>query len=396
MRARRFELRLIGGGLVAAWSVAAAAVLLAYRPGGPLDLVVGLTMLIPIAIAVAGVVWPPVARGRGAFPLMVSLGIGALLVLIPSIGGVLVQLVALGSQTLMPSLEAAYPWILALFLTSLFSGFGIARRLEGGMALRRRRLLVGIAFALGTLVLAGGLFAGVAIANEMALQRDGVLTSTSRFGPTTIDGDPPLCSEGIGVGASARLNERLSARADLRPLGSVDLTGDRAGEDVRWTAYVASDEELGLYGTTRIGDLAWQRTPSAGWQTADPSAAEDATVDLQVLDAALSHGYRATAEDRGIEVIEGARARHCRIGVDGATFQDAFPQARFLVGDADLSHWRGQIDYWVFLDGQLGQVAANANGEAGTIDPAALQATIDVLLTATERDRDATIYPPAP
>ena len=37
MRVRRFELRLIGVALVACWSLAGALVLLAYRPGGPLD-----------------------------------------------------------------------------------------------------------------------------------------------------------------------------------------------------------------------------------------------------------------------------------------------------------------------------------------------------------------------
>src|SRR6266550_1289778 len=102
MRARRFELRVIAIALVVAWTVAAGLVLLAYRPGGPLDVFVGVTMLAPIAIAVAGVLWPPVARGSRAFQLMVSLGFGSLLVLLPSIGGVLNQLLALGSQTLLP------------------------------------------------------------------------------------------------------------------------------------------------------------------------------------------------------------------------------------------------------------------------------------------------------
>ena len=65
-----------------------------------------------------------------------------------------------------------------------------------------------------------------------------------------------------------------------------------------------------------------------------------------------------------MEVIEGARARRCRIAIDGTTFREAFPQVAWLVGDADLHRWRGQLDYWVFLDGQLGQVAGSANGEA--------------------------------
>jgi len=115
---------------------------------------------------------------------------------------------------------------------------------------------------------------------------------------------------------------------------------------------------------------------------------------VQALLAALTPDYRATAEDRGVEVIEGARARRCRVAVDGGTFSLAFPQAVWLTGEADLHRWRGQLDYWVFLDGQLGQVAGSANGEAAEIVPNALSGTIEVRLTATERGRDAFIYPP--
>ena len=132
MRVRRFELRLIAVALVACWAVAAGLVLLAYRPGGPFDLIVGLLAMTPVAIALASVIWPPVARGDVAFPATVWLGILALLCLVPSIAGVVTQLMSFGSQTLLPSFEAAYPWLLALVATSLFSGFGIARRLEGG------------------------------------------------------------------------------------------------------------------------------------------------------------------------------------------------------------------------------------------------------------------------
>jgi len=39
-------------------------------------------------------------------------------------------------------------------------------------------------------------------------------------------------------------------------------------------------------------------------------------------------------------------------------------------------------------------VAGSANGEAGAIVPDALQGTVNVLLTATERGRSFVIYPP--
>ena len=100
----------------------------------------------------------------------------------PSIAGVVTQLMSFGSRTLLPSFEAAYPWLIALLATSLFSGFGIARRLEGGAALRRRRLVAGTTIAVLVTVVASVAFAAVAVANDTAL-RD-TPAGSSRFGPT--------------------------------------------------------------------------------------------------------------------------------------------------------------------------------------------------------------------
>ncbi|MEO8570511.1 MAG: hypothetical protein ABI553_02325 [Chloroflexota bacterium] len=396
MRVRMFELRLIAVALAASWSVAGGLVLLAYRPGGPFDLVVGLLALVPIAIALAGAIWPPVARGNLVFPGIVWLGIGALLCLVPSITGVVTQLLAYGSRTLLPSFEAAYPWLLALSATSLFSGLGVARRIRGRDALRRHRLLVGTGIAALATLLSGGTFAAVAVANDVALRDRPV--EASRFGPTSGPASgpeqPPACEAPLTPGSSARLNLHMSATVDLRSVGTVELSGIRVGEEFRWLAYVATIHQLGQYGSARIGGEAWQIAPGTTWQ-AVPAAGVDAdTVDLQALDVALTPALRATGEDRGVEVIEGARARRCRVAVDGRIFEAAFPQAVWLVGAADLHRWRGQLDYWVFLDGELGQVAGSANGEAAAIVPNAISGTIEVRLVATERGRDSVIYPP--
>ena len=368
--------------------------LLSYRPGGPLDLIVGLTMVIPVAVAICAVAWPPVTRGDRGNAAVVCLGIGALLCLIPSIGGLIGQLVSQGAQTLLPSLETAYPWLLALLATSLFAGIGLARRIQGGNALRRRRLIQSVAFALGLTFVAGSLFASAAVANELALR--GSVAPGSRFGPTDVTDDPPACDGELGVGGSARLTSRLYASVGLRPTGSVELSGTRAGADFRWIAYVATDSELGQGGVARIGPDAWARAPGGRWLATTPTAVYEHTIDLRVLQTALTPAGRAIFEDRGVEVIEGARARHCRIAVDGETFAAAFPQIRWLVGGADLHRWRGQLDYWIFLDGRLGQVAGSAGGEAVGMDPEALQATVEVRMTATSREDDLVIYPPTP
>jgi hypothetical protein len=393
VRVRTFELRLIGVALVACWTLTAGLVLLAYRPGGPIDLLVGLLAAGPVAIAVVGTVWPPLAHGQRSFPAMVWLGIASLLFLVPSIGGLLTQLRALGSQTLLPSPEAAYPWFLALATTSLFSGFGLARRMLGQTAMRRRRLVRGMLVAAACTVASGGLFTGAAVANDLALRE--VIPPSSRFGPTGTDTEPALCTDPLGVGPAAELTLHMTGEVDLRPIGSVDLTGLRSGSDYRWLAYVATERELGTYGHARLGDRTWLRTPSRGWRAGDEPDPDRLAVDRRVAEVALTDGIRATAEDHGIEVIEGARARHCRVAVDGTTFREAFPQVRWLVGAVDLRRWRGQLDYWVFLDGQLGQVAGRANGEATGIAADALLATIELRLTATDRDREVLLYPPA-
>lgn len=392
MRVRAFELRLIAIALVVCWSVAAGLVLLAYRPGGPFDLVVGLLAMTPIGIALAGAVWPPVARGDVAFPAIVWLGILALLCLVPSITGVVNQLLAFGSRTLLPSFEAAYPWLVALFATSLFSGFGVARRLQGGSAIRRRRLLAGGAIAVALSLVSGVAFGAVAVANDIALRDTPPVDS--RFGPTSGLDQPPRCDAALSAGSSARLNLHMSATVDLRPLGSVELTGLRSGSDFRWLAYAATIRQLGQYGSARKGAAAWTISPGTTWKPTDPGAVEADTVDAQALEVALTPDLRATAEDRGVEVIEGARARRCRVAIDGSIFRAAFPLVDQLVGSADLHRWRGQLDYWVFLDDQLGQIAGSINGEASQIVAGALNGTVEIRLTATERGRDAFIYPP--
>jgi hypothetical protein len=392
VRVRTFELRLIGVALVACWTLTAGLVLLAYRPGGPIDVFVGLAAAGPIAIAVAAVAWPPVAHGDRAFPAMVWLGLGAILFLIPSITGIADQLRALGPQTLLPSPEAAYPWLLALLGTSMFCGFGLARRVLGQTAMRRRRLIRGVVIALGLTVVTGSLFTGAAIANELAL-RDRV-TAASRFGPTDPLGQPPECDDPLDVGRSGRITLRLGGEIDGRSIGAIDLAGLRRERDFRWLAYAATTRNLGQFGWARIGETTWERTPDSGWLRTEPERVAAGAVDAQVAAAALNAGYRATAEDHGIEVIEGARARRCRITVDGATFGRAFPQVRWLVGEVALDQWRGQLDYWVFLDGQLGLLAGSVEGQAAGIEPEALLATVDVRMTVTERGRDLVIYPP--
>jgi hypothetical protein len=392
VRVRTFELRLVAVGLTVLWAIGALYVLLGYRPGGPIDALVCAAAALPMAIALAAVLWPPLARGDRAFSAIVWLGLGAGLLLVPSIGGVLNQLLARGPQTLLPSLEAAYPWLLALAATSLFAGLGIARRMLGETALRRDRLVRGALIAIGLTVATGSIFAGAAIANDLAIQDQPA--RSSRFGPTGGEAQPPRCDGTVTAGSTAVLDLHLSGDVDGRPVGAVGLSGERAGADVRWTADVASTITLGRHGVARIGAKAWTRDPHAGWVAAEPSVADDALVDIQVLTTALDPGVRSTAENRGVEFVEGARGRHCRVAVDGPTFIQAFPQVRWLVGDDPLRRWRGQLDYWIFTDGEIGRVSGSLNGPADGLGIGGIQGTIRVEMDATDRDAVHSIVPP--
>lgn len=392
MRVRTLELRLIAIALTACWTLTAGVVLIGYRPGGPVDIAVGIAAAIPVTIALAGVAWPPATHGQRAFAGMVWLGLGSLLLLVPSIADVSAQLVQRGAQTLLPSVEAAYPWALALLGTSLFAGFGIARRLLGETAMRRRRLIRGIVVATLLATTAGGVFTAFAMANELALR--GLPTLSSRFGPTDTGTEPPQCDAPLSVGPTARTELHLKGDIDGRSIGSVDLAGDRSGEDFRWLAYAATSTELGLHGAARIGADAWIREPFGGWRRGTLPEVASGAIDTQALRSALSAGTRAAAELHGVDVIEGARARHCRIAIDGPAFRAAFPVIDWLVGDADMTIWRGELDYWIFLDGQLGLASGSVNGDAGAIREGALQATIRVDMSATDRGRAVRVDAP--
>jgi hypothetical protein len=393
MRVRTLELRLIAAALFASWTLAAALVLLGYRPGGPVDLLVGAAATLPAGVALTALVWPPVGRSDRAFAGLMWLGAGSLLVLVPAIGILLGQLLTGGPQTLVPSLEAGYPWLLALTGTSLLAGMGVARRMLGIQASRARRFRRGLVVAAALTIGAGGLFAGVSLSNDLAL-RDRSVTG-SRFGPTDPELEPPACDAPIAAGTTARVDLHLQGDVDGRRLGSIAIAGIRAGTDYRWTANVVTRRRLGVFGGAHVGTGSWALAPGTGWHKAEEEPAAVAGLDARVVVLALEPDRLPAAEVLGLATFEGARARHCRVAIDGDTFRLTFPQIVWLVGDTDIHRWRGELDYWVFADGQLGRVSGSVNGEAVAIDSRGIQATLHATLSATERGRDLRVFAPA-
>jgi hypothetical protein len=241
-------------------------------------------------------------------------------------------------------------------------------------------------------VLSGSALAGATIANELAL-RDRP-AATSRFGPTDPALVPPLCDEGLEAGATARLTVDLDGTADDRSLGIARIRGVRSGTDFRWLAEVTTTRVVGFAGAAAVGTRGWLRETETRWLDVPRAVAQHEDLDLAVLREALDPAQRTTAEDLGLVYVEGARARRCRVAVDGVAFRRAFPQVRWLVGDADIDRWRGYVDAWVFADGQLGRVEGSLGGPGFTIRDGAILGELRATLTATNRGEAVTVTPP--
>ena len=392
MRVRQFELRLLAVALTVLWAAGGGVVLVAYRPGGPVDLLVGVAASLPLLVSVAAIVWPPLVRSDRGSAGIFWLGLLAGLLLIPSIASVASQVLQGGTEPLLPSLEVVYPWALALLATSLFAGFGISRQLIPEIGVGKKRLAASISFAVVATSIIGGIFASVSLADNAALGN--VPAAHSKFGPTAANLTPPQCSGPLATPKTGSLSFDLSANVDGRAVGTVNVIGSRSGSDMAWTAQVVRSDLFGQYGAVRIGSSAWAMSPGSSWAATNPTVIDGQALDLTVLSGVLSLKNRATAEDHGLEYVEGARARHCRAAIDGSTFAVSFPQVKWLVGDASLATWRGEIDFWVFGDAEVGMVSGTVNGDAQGILPHGLQATVWVKMTAIDRGAPVTISPP--
>ena len=382
----------MGATLTGLWAVAFGLILVGYRPGGPIDLLVGLVAGGPILVAGAAVAWPPVARGPRAFALMAWLAIAPVLLLVPSIAGLVTQLEGRGPQTLLPSAETAYPWALALLATGVFAGLGVARRRLGDRAPRGRRLVAGMAMGVAATLIAGSAFAVAAVYNELSLGNRPAISS--RFGPTDPTLQPPRCDGALSAGPTAAVALQMDSSVDGRRTGQLDVAGLRSGADTRWVGYVTSSVAFGQTGFARVGASAWSLLPNYGWVAVGPTAAKGWDMDRQLLRAALTPPQRAVVEDAGLAYIEGARARQCRVALDGSTLRSAVPEVALLVGSVDLSRWRGELDFWVFADGELGQADGYANGPGLGLASDALTAEVRFRLTAVDRGVPAIIHAP--
>ena len=394
-------LRLLAALLTGLWTGLAATILVAYRPGGPFDLVVGAAGFVPAVISAVAVVWPPLARSWRAVAAIAWLGILSALLVAPLMIGV-INTLATGGHQLFPSPEVTYAALLALGTTALFGALGIVRARYGNVeAAPSLRRAVGLAAAL---TLAGvSAVGGPVLANELALRS--LPLADSRFGPTDPSLVPPHCESGMALGSTAETEVTAQAMVDGTSVGSATLSGVRSGSDEEWTATLDGRYARGIAAFRRVGGTAWLEQDAASWAPVDVASfgqlGDGPTLEGPIPAAALGPTGQPVAEDLGTELIEGARARHCQTAIDGPTALRASLAIRWLAeGDLrvlahSLTAWRGELDWWVFSDGQLGQAIVTINGYPGDAWPSAgLQASITARLTATDRGMPQDVGPP--
>jgi hypothetical protein len=411
----RREVRLLATLLASLWAGLAVAIVVAYRPGGPLDAAVVLAGLLPVLVAAVGVAWP---ASPGAPRDRLALGwlwLAAVLFAIPLLYSVLATLAQGGPQRLVPSGEFAYGALVALCLMALFSLAGPVHAQRGTTVFERgssiRSLLAAVAAALAIALVFGALVG----LNDAALRS--AEPPRSRFGPTDPAIDPPLCDVPIAIGEFATVTLTASASIDGQALAEARLDGRRSRLDEAWSASWSVPADVrstaGL-AYRRVANAAWLNeggsdvdAPGIAWRPVPIGSFDLAGADGLTLDGptgALLSGPPGSlvVEDLGIEIVEGARARHCRTFVDGPSALATFLPLRWLVsGRIDdprqaLVAWRGELDWWVFSDGELGRASVEVSGNRSDAWAAleGVRGSLSAVLEAVDRSQPTDVVAP--
>ena len=405
-------MRLLAVILTVVWAATAVAIATAYRPGGPIDIAVALACFIPVVIADMGVIWPAKRMDRTHRIALVWVWIGALLFTLPIVYGVATTLTNDGPQGLVPSAEAAYAGSIALFLTSFYSVVGIVHRRRGVRPLERRASAVAVLAAVGLTIVAGLAFLFVAVVNERDVSVEA--PASSRFGPTDPEAVPPDCDGSLALGGSARVTITAKSSLDNTDRGAAVLEGRRDGRDESWGGSWTGVDGSGQQTYLRVGRRAWlndttddPQAPTRTWREVRPDpfdllGDDELTMDGPPYAVAGAPRGEIVPEDLGLEHVEGARARHCRTFIDGTTAMDLFLPLRWLLFDSDsrperaISRWRGELDWWVFADGEMGLAAVEVSGPLSEtpLDDEGVRVVLEAELTAAHRGRPVDVTAP--
>ncbi|MET0772689.1 MAG: hypothetical protein ABWZ82_06375 [Candidatus Limnocylindrales bacterium] len=401
--------RLVAVLLLVLWAALAVTIVVYYRPGGPWDVLVASAAFAPVAIAASAVIRPPLARVAHPDAWRANLIVAWVgLVAVLLVGALLVLEIRViaqpGDQTLLPSLEVAYALVLALGSLSLYTAFGISEIPARPGARAQGRMLHAAGLAVIMTASAAFLLGVAALANDLALRDQPA--GPSRFGPTDASVTPPTCDTPVRLGPSAEVAIDAQAIIDGESVGLASVQGVRDAYDESWSGSAEGDFVRARAEYARMGPEAWMGLGAAEPSPieVDPFGMEGAnglTLDGPVVSLLTASDPEVVAEDLGVGLVSGARARHCRTAVDGTTALDTFLPLRWLAGSQlltvtqPLDDWRGTLDWWVFTDGQLGQATVDIHGYPGEAWPTSgIAGTLSARLTALDRDVPQTVTPP--
>ena len=408
----RRQMRLLAVMLTVLWAVTAVVIATAYRPGGPIDVLVALACFVPVAIADLGVIRPARRLSRPHRIALVWVWIAAVVLVLPVIYGVATTITRDGPQGLLPSAEAAYAGAIALYAMSYFSVVGLVHHRLGVRPLQRRASLIAAVAAAGLTVLGGLAFVFVGVVNEQKQRSE--TGASSRFGPTDPELVPSFCDEGVALGSNAVITIEASSSVDTIERGQAVLRGQRGGRDESWGGAWDGPDGSGELAYLRSGPQAWRndesddvQAPGTSWSQTVPNPfglVGDLALTMDGPPQSLADAPRGTivAEDLGIEHIEGARARHCRTFIDGTSALDTFLPLRWLLADSStidsgaFHRWRGELDWWVFVDGELGLASVEISGPRGETgwDDDGVRAVLEARLQAVDRHETVDISAP--
>ena len=364
-----------------------AIVLLGYRPGGPVDLAVGLAAAGPVAIALAGLLWPPAARGVAGVR-----GDGL------ARARVAARARPVDRRRRRPARRAAPRRCCRRSRrptrgASRCSGRACSPASGSPGASSARPRCAGVASPAASLVATV-----LAVAAGIALhgRRDGQRARAARPADAVVAVRPDRRRATSRRRATARSRSATTAAARAPPRRRPRRPVDRHGRPRRRPRSAATSagsptrrRRRSSASTARPGSAtdAWIREPFGGWRRATPLEVADGTVDAQAFEAALRRRDAGdAAELHGVDVIEGARARHCRIAIDGPTFRSRVPGRS--PGSSATPTWpAGGASSTTGSSSTASSAGStgSVNGDAGGIREGALQGTIRVNLIATSR-----------
>ncbi len=379
MAVTRSHLRSLATLLAVLWIVFAAMLLVTYRPGVADPRFV--LAFVPALVAAVAIRWPPRAGRSGVTGA--ALAVAAVVLLVSAVVAVLPLRADPLRQPLAPSAETWYAVALVLLLTTAFAGLGLAGLLP---PVRAATALAGVVFVIA-LTVAGT--AALAAALVSAPLRP-VPAAASPWRPRDAASPLPPCQGAVRLMPAARVEVTATLTIDGVEQGEVTIAGARRDADERWHSESRTLWRRVSVDHIRSAGRAWRAVDSGEWEPM-PAVTGAGALDAAVVANIEAEDRQLAVEDVGEELLGGVPARRCRAAVRGPGALRAFPALRPLIGGELfdetplLSQWQGELEWWVFSDGELGVASVSLHGLPGREWPQrGIKGRLDARLVAAD------------